>query len=501
MNDLIFAPEPEDTHLGEQWEVLIVDDEPSIHSVTKAVLKDQQIEGRTINFTSAYSGREAIEILKERNDIAVIFLDVVMESNNAGLETCRRIREELGNDLVRIILRTGQPGSAPENEVIIKYRINDYKEKTDLTSAKLFSCVVTALRSYQDLQNLEQNKEGLRKVIEATKNISESKSIEIFLEGILAQLMFILDTTQSLEKRERSQCFTFEQRSGGPIKPLTDGSDAPELSSLTEEVQLQVQKAFSEQRHLFEDNIFCGYFHFGKDRAYVFCIQSNHPLDELECSLLRIFSGNIEIALDNLFLNQDIINTQTELIEKLGEVVEKRSSEASKHVQRVADFSYMLAKDYGLAEQDAQILRAASPMHDVGKIGIPDAVLLKPGKLTEDEFELMKTHTEIGYAIFEHSERKLLKTAALISRDHHEKYNGKGYPSGKKGDDIHVYGRITAVADVFDALYHARCYKPAWPLEDIVQLLKDERGEHFDPDLVDIVLNNLDRYVAITKVV
>ncbi len=204
--------------------------------------------------------------------------------------------------------------------------------------------------------------------------------------------------------------------------------------------------------------------------------------------------------MDNLFLNEEIINTQKELIEKLGEVVEKRSSEASQHVKRVAEFSYLLALDAGLNELDARLLNSASPMHDIGKVGIPDAILLKPGKLTVEEFEIMKTHAQIGYEIFNSSDRSLLKAAALIAIDHHEKWDGSGYPNGKKSEDIHIYGRITAVADVFDALYHHRCYKPAWPIEKIVDLFKDQKGIHFDPLLVDLVLDNLDKYIAVVNV-
>ena len=136
----------------------------------------------------------------------------------------------------------------------------------------------------------------------------------------------------------------------------------------------------------------------------------------------------------------------------------------------------------------------ASPMHDVGKIGIPDAILLKPGKLNEAEFEIMKKHASIGYKILKSSKREIFKAAATIAYEHHEKFDGSGYPLKKRGEDIHIFGRITAVADVFDALSHKRCYKEPWKLEDILTLMRDQRGKHFDPKLVDIVLKNIDKY-------
>jgi len=501
----MFADEVEVEQEVAPWRVLIVDDDEGVHAITKSVLKNQEIDGRGLEFYSAFSGSEAIELLENIDDIAVIFLDVVMETNEAGLEACRRIREELKNDLVRIILRTGQPGSAPENEVIIKYRINDYKEKTDLTASKLFSCVVTAIRSYQDLINLEQSKQGLKKVIEATKTITKKKSIGMFLEGILDQLVFILDASDSAVKTERSSCYTMACEPENRYTVMSSISDNQKDSSrvfsdLPLDIQAIITDSHREQSNIIRDNLYAGFFNFGKDQAYIFCLSGSHELLEIDRNLLDIFSGNINIALDNLFLNEEIINTQKELIEKLGEVVEKRSSEASQHVQRVAEFSYLLAIDYGLSELDARLLNSASPMHDIGKVGIPDSILLKPGKLTFEEFEVMKTHAQIGYEIFNSSDRSLLKAAALIAIDHHEKWDGSGYPNAKKADEIHIFGRITAVSDVFDALFHHRCYKPAWPIEDIVALFKEQRGLHFDPDLIDIVLGNLDKYIKVVDI-
>ena len=136
-------------------------------------------------------------------------------------------------------------------------------------------------------------------------------------------------------------------------------------------------------------------------------------------------------------------------------------------------------------------------MHDIGKIGIPDAILNKPGKLNEDEWKIMKTHTQIGYDILKDSKRETLRAAGIVSYTHHEKWDGTGYPLGLKGEDIHIFGRITAVADVFDALGSDRCYKKAWSLENILELFKNEKGKHFDPKLIDIFIENLDEFLAI----
>lgn len=195
-------------------------------------------------------------------------------------------------------------------------------------------------------------------------------------------------------------------------------------------------------------------------------------------------------------LNEEIINTQKEIIYTMGEIAETRSKETGNHVKRVAEYSKILALKSGLSEEESEMLKLASPMHDIGKVGIPDNILNKPGKLTEDEFEIMKTHTSLGYEMLKHSNKKILQAAAIVSKEHHEKYNGKGYPMGLKADDIHIYARITAIADVFDALGSNRVYKRKWDDKDIFQFLKGERGEHFDPKLIDIFFENLDEILA-----
>ena len=208
---------------------------------------------------------------------------------------------------------------------------------------------------------------------------------------------------------------------------------------------------------------------------------------------------NKQAKIDIASLYSEIIQTQKELIYLMGEIGETRSRETGNHVKRVALYSYVLAKEYGLSEAEAQLLKNASPMHDIGKIGIPDAILNKPGRLTLEEFEIMKTHAEIGYKLLNHSDRPLLKASAIVAYQHHERWDGKGYPRGLKGEEIHIFGRITAIADVFDALSSDRVYKKAWELDRILQLFKEERGRHFEPKLVDIFFSNLDELLKIRE--
>jgi HD-GYP domain-containing protein (c-di-GMP phosphodiesterase class II) len=211
-------------------------------------------------------------------------------------------------------------------------------------------------------------------------------------------------------------------------------------------------------------------------------------------TLAASYSGK---SLESAMLANEIEETQKEIIFTMGEIGESRSKETGNHVKRVAEYSYLIALQLGIPDEEADILRMASPMHDIGKVAIPDAVLKKPGKLTEEEFEIMKSHTTIGYNLLKNSKRRILKTAAIVAHQHHEKWNGKGYPQGLKGEDIHIYGRITAIADVFDALGSDRVYKKAWDLERILNLFKEERGQHFDPKVVDAFLECLPRLLEV----
>jgi response regulator RpfG family c-di-GMP phosphodiesterase len=181
----------------------------------------------------------------------------------------------------------------------------------------------------------------------------------------------------------------------------------------------------------------------------------------------------------------------------MGAIGERRSEETGFHVKRVAEYSKLFALYYGLDTKEAEMLQQASPMHDIGKVGIPDSILNKPGIFTPEEHKRMQEHTTLGYNMLKSSKRPLLQTAAIVANEHHERWDGKGYPNGLKGEEIHIYGRITAIADVFDALGSDRIYKKAWEDERIFKLFKEERGKQFDPKLVDIFFEHLEEFLSI----
>ncbi len=234
-----------------------------------------------------------------------------------------------------------------------------------------------------------------------------------------------------------------------------------------------------------------------KDYSKNIEVQGKDEIAKLAQAFKQMLSGIVKALKENELLNKEIEETQKEVVFTMGAIGESRSKETGNHVKRVAEYSKLLALFYGLSEDEAEMLKQASPMHDIGKIAIPDAVLNKPGRFNDDERKIMDTHAQIGYEMLKASNRPLLLAAATVAYEHHEKWDGTGYPRKLAGEEIHIYGRITALADVFDALGSDRVYKKAWDDERIFNLFKEQRAQHFDPKLVDLFFENLDQFLKI----
>ncbi len=228
------------------------------------------------------------------------------------------------------------------------------------------------------------------------------------------------------------------------------------------------------------------------------------PIDPVECgsscrNLLKLQEQQsiIQDRADWLARQVELATRQIQAREhetllRLARAGEYRDEETGNHVCRMARYARLIAEELGLSEEECEDIEYSAPMHDIGKIGIPDEILLKPGAFDENQWERMKQHTVIGHSILSNSDSRYMKMGAVIALNHHEKYDGSGYPSGLSGEEIPLVARIVAVADVFDALMSERPYKKAWPLEDALQLLSDESGRHFDPQCVDAFLRRLD---------
>ncbi len=483
-----------------KWKVLIVDDEPEVHAVTKLALGDFVFQDRDLEFISAFNGEEARQMFREHDDIAVVLLDVVMETDDAGLKVAEFIRNEMDNHFTRIILRTGQPGQAPERDVIINYDINDYKSKTELTAQKLFSVVIAALRSYRDIIVIEENRQGLEKTISASADLFRIHSLESFIEGIVQQLASLLGGTKDtayltsavagpkpIEQYNASELYVFTGRGEYQNKKgyrLEDVISGRELISC--------QQAYANKTMVCEDEYLVVYCN-SKTKKGSLLYMSGLPrkLTKIDRNLIEIFSHNVQIAFDNVLLNKDIEDTQREIVERLVDAMEA-SFGSKNHTQRMIKICEILGRAANLSEQDLKTLCLAVPLHDIGKIRISDNIMLKLGSLDKEEMQEVRNHTEIGYNLLKGSNRPFIKMAALIARDHHEYWNGKGYPRGKSGEGIHIFCRITSLADAFDAMRTKRSYKEAWPLEKVMEVIVAEKGQQFEPKMVELLQENLD---------
>jgi response regulator RpfG family c-di-GMP phosphodiesterase len=217
--------------------------------------------------------------------------------------------------------------------------------------------------------------------------------------------------------------------------------------------------------------------------------------------ILEEYARNIVNArnAEKLKINEEIRIMQESIICTLGNVIENRSKETGNHVKRVSLYCQVLAEKLDFDEHHLNLLKLSSALHDIGKVAISDDILNKPSALTENEFEIVKKHTTVGYDILKESNNELLDMAAKVAYTHHENWDGTGYPCGLSGDEICIEGRILALCDVFDALAHNRCYKKAWEIGDIVVFIKEQRGKKFDPGLVDIFLDSLGDIIQIYK--
>ncbi len=482
------------------WRVLIVDDDVDVHAVTRLALRNVSFKGRELELFSAYSGREAYDILRDTPDIALVLLDVVMETDDAGLILAKRIRADLNNAIVRVVLRTGQPGQAPEQRVIIEYDINDYKAKTELTTQKLFTTVISALRAYESLMMLERSRIGLGKILAGATNLYQIHSLREFASGVLNQVSAILDVgadgvlclMQGGAGRPEVVAAT------GTYAMLAESEALPADHALTP----TIDKAFAEKRSQFEHPANVLFIHTEGNRELAISVTPPWPLAQIQRDLLEVFCQRIAAAFDNLYMFGQLRKAQEATVVALADLAEFRDSDTGGHVRRVQQLSDAIARRMQqrgvypdeLTPQLLDMIGLASILHDVGKVATPDAVLLKPGKHTDEERAQMQLHAGVGRTILERAANMVdgvsyLTYGAQIAGGHHEHFDGAGYPNGLKGRDIPVAARIVAVVDVFDALLHERPYKEPWPYPQVREYIEQRSGSQFDPEVVAALLD------------
>jgi len=303
------------TQSKKSWKVLIVDDESDVHIVTQTVLSSFSFQDKSIKFFNAYSAKEALEIMKNEDGIALVLLDVVMEEDDSGLKVAKAIREDLHNSLVRIILRTGQPGSAPEESVIINYDINDYKEKTDLTSKKLFTTMITALRGYHDLESLQKGKEGLKLVLESSYELCKLHSLEKFTQGTLIQMLAIMNFNSD-SMYLQSDGFTVKNADENFTVLAATGKCDSVGRELEPEIVEMLKESIKQEKSIFKDNAFVGYSELNEKTKHLIYIKIGREMTSQDREMIDIFLKNISIAFEHISIREEALKKLANEIKK-----------------------------------------------------------------------------------------------------------------------------------------------------------------------------------------
>jgi signal transduction histidine kinase/CheY-like chemotaxis protein len=315
---LIEGPGDEPAEQGPRWKIAVIDDEPAVHDGTRFALSDYRLNGQGLEILSAYSAAEGRELMRAHPDVAVVLLDVIMESDTAGLGLVEFIRKELKNETVRIILRTGQPGQAPERRVIVDYDINDYKAKTELTADKLFTALTAALRSHQQLQRMVETRRGLEIIIEAASALFDFKSMQRLAEGVLTQIASLLnvDCAGILVLRESQNAHeTFSVLAGSGCYSRFIGSDVSHI--LEQDLRQLVEEAFSRRHHEFSSRRSVLYIKTLSGREVVVVLEAPRHLSNTDRALVEIFCSRLSIAFDNVILYEQLQRANTRLEERV----------------------------------------------------------------------------------------------------------------------------------------------------------------------------------------
>ncbi len=480
------------------WKLLIVDDEPDVHQLTNLNLKGFEYAGKHIELIHADSAQQARTLLQEHQDIALALIDVVMETEDAGLRLVEYIRKEMGNRIIRLLVRTGQPGVAPERYVIDHYDIDGYHDKTDLTAQRLYTAVRSSIKSYRDLKTIDMNRVGLSHVLRATRDLYHfrSESVRQFFQGVLTQIISLFQLGESgMISTIEGMVITVEgdevQVQAGTGEFGAQGTATPRIKEIEDLCSRSVLTC-AQPEGLRSDSLLIPLRI--KDQAIGFVyLEHTAELEEDDKDLLNVMANQCAGALENLRLHLELEESYDHVVTMLAMAAEYRDSTTGEHINRIAKLAEQVALEMGMPADQALALGKAARLHDVGKVGIPDHILNKPGKLSEEEFELVKTHSTIGATILEQDSK--LRLARDISRHHHEQWCGKGYPDGLAAEDIPLGARIVSVVDVYDALTNPRPYKAAWSPQDSLDYIQEEKGKRFDPDVVEaakqVILRNL----------
>ncbi|MDV6326581.1 DUF3369 domain-containing protein [Idiomarina sp. Sol25] len=482
-NQFMFADEgsQQTTKLPtEYWKILIVDDEPEVHAVTKLALNDFNFLGRGLKFYSAFSGEEAKQLIDEHPDAAILLLDVVMETDDAGLQVARYIREEADNHFTRIILRTGQPGQAPERTVIVNYDINDYKSKTELTAQKLFTAVMSSLRSYRDIMSIDQSRHGLEKIIAASANLYALQPMNSFVDGLVQQLSWVIGGA-------KQTLYATSNEDGSSYKVLAaHGEDSGVCVGQTLRSVIP-SKALAELEHVIANH---GSY-YGDDFVLLYCRSHcrshgsvlfigglSRALTADDHHVLQLFSENVQLAQDNVVCLEDSDKFLARLADQL---MLHHASHFNGILEQNSEVRLAYAVAQKVAAEDAETTALAWSLFAQARPLLNCASDAAAAVETTCQQRVARSLRALG-----HGEHEATQSAhrALIERL--ERWDGLGLPEGKQGSDIAISTQVLLLTEQLLDWWESGISD-----SDIAVRLKDERGRYYSPKFLDVVIKSL----------
>ncbi|MBN2894408.1 MAG: response regulator [Campylobacterales bacterium] len=450
--------------------ILVVDDVVENIQLVSSILKKS---GYSI--LVAKNGKKALEIVAQQS-VDLILLDIVMPEMD-GFEVARRLKSTPEYRDIPIVFLTSHADASSVSEGFA-VGAQDYVSKP-FNASELKARVATHLELSDSRKELKRNLDLNISLLDQYKTVVDESTIVSKTDphGIIT---YVNDAFVRISGYSREELL-------GHPHSIVRHSDMPKSAFKEMWETIRAKKTWKGEVKNRK-----------KDGGYYIVQSTISPILGADGAIEEYISARNDVT-EIYDLQKEIEETQKEVVFTMGSIGETRSKETGNHVKRVAEYSRILATHCGLDAQSVELLVQASPMHDIGKVGIPDNILQKPGKLDDDEYAVMRTHAELGHSMLAHSKRPLLQMAATVAHEHHEWWDGTGYPRYLKGEEISIYGRITALADVFDALGSDRCYKKAWSDERIFELLRAQRGMQFDPQLIDLFFEHLDAFLAVRE--
>ena len=483
------------------WDILVVDDEPNMQEVTGLALARMSFEGIPLTLHYASSAQSAKDLFESLPSVSVVLLDVVMEHESSGLELISHVRERLKNPFVRFILRTGQAGVAPESVVIQNYDIQEYLNKGDLTVKRLRNAVISALRSYASLVRMERRREISDFILLQSRKlqdeaIDDSQFLDMIAKGIISVFS---DSRYSMPyEADASDRFSYLIVGGcdGATSDLQiikatgayeswkglSPDDVPDADVKT--ALLSVQDA-DEPISITQDGddlkLLLTFHQPEFARSALFL---TGPAESIDPTYLMTLASHAQSIFEVKAAHWRTQRSYAASALQLAGIVELRLGGQEDRMERMSRQVRLLALSAGCSPREAQRLGQASALHDIGKIKIPDAILMKPGPLTLEQWTVIRNHPELGHSLLSGSQVDELQLGALIALEHHERWDGAGYPNGVAGDAISLGARLTSIIDVHDRLISDRPYRKALSHLEAIDFMRQNAGIQFDPVLI-----------------